>query len=172
MIRRATEEDAAEICEIYNHYVLETAFTFEEEPVGAEEMSQRIRETLPSLPWLVWKEDERVLGYCYASKWKGRSAYRYSVESTVYLRPDGVGRGLGTKLYRSLLAELRDRELHVAIGGIALPNAASVALHEKLGFEKVAHFRQVGMKFNRWVDVGYWQLILGDTEEQLTRFDG
>jgi len=172
MIRRATEEDAAEICEIYNHYVLETAVTFEEEPVGAAEMSQRIRETLPSLPWLVWKEDERVLGYCYASRWKGRSAYRYAVESTVYLRPDAVGRGLGTKLYRSLLAELRDRELHVAIGGIALPNAASVALHEKLGFEKVAHFRQVGMKFNRWVDVGYWQLILGDTEEQLTRFDG
>jgi phosphinothricin acetyltransferase len=93
------------------------------------------------------------------------------VESTIYLRPDAAGRGLGTKLYSSLLAELRDRQLHVAIGGIALPNAASVALHEKLGFEKVAHFRQVGNKFDRWVDVGYWQLILGDTEEQLTRFD-
>jgi len=101
-----------------------------------------------------------LLGYCYASKWKGRCAYRYSVESTVYLSPDATGKGIGSKLYGTLLAELRQRQFHTVIGGIALPNPASVALHEKLGFEKVAQFRQVGNKFGRWIDVGYWQLLL------------
>lgn len=161
MIRQATEQDASQICEIYNHFVLQTAVTFEEEPVDADEMARRICETLAGLPWLVWEDGGRVLGYCYASKWKGRCAYRYSVETTVYLRPDAGGRGLGTQLYTALLEDLRERGLHAAIGGIALPNDASVRLHEKLGFEKVAQFREVGNKFGRWVDVGYWQLILG-----------
>jgi L-amino acid N-acyltransferase YncA len=161
MIRGATEQDAGQICEIYNHFVLQTAVTFEEEPVGADEMRERIRETLPDLPWLVWEDGGSVLGYCYAGKWKGRCAYRYSVESTVYLRRDASGRGLGTTLYSALLDELRQRKLHAVIGGIALPNAASVRLHEKLGFAKVAEFREVGNKFGRWVDVGYWQLIMG-----------
>jgi phosphinothricin acetyltransferase len=161
MIRPATGADAAQICEIYNHYIVHTAVTFEEEPVGVNEMALRISETVPHLPWLVWEGGGRVLGYCYANKWKGRCAYRYSVEATVYLRPDVSGRGLGTKLYSALLDELRQRKLHAVIGGIALPNEASVRLHEKLGFAKVAEFREVGNKFGRWIDVGYWQLILG-----------
>lgn len=106
------------------------------------------------------RKASQLLGYCYASKWKGRCAYRYSVESTVYLSPDATGKGIGSKLYGTLLAELRQRQFHTVIGGIALPNPASVALHEKLGFEKVAQFRQVGNKFGRWIDVGYWQLLL------------
>jgi L-amino acid N-acyltransferase YncA len=160
MIRYAKTDDAAEICEIYNHYVLGTTITFEEEPVSTDEMAQRIAETLQSLPWLVWDQDESLQGFCYASKWKGRCAYRHSVESTVYVRADSIGRRIGSQLYRALLDELRQRKFHTVIGGIALPNDASVALHEKLEFEKVAQFREVGNKFDRWTDVGYWQLLL------------
>ena len=164
MIRQATTEDAPQICDIYNHYVVKTLITFEEQPVTHDEMVQRIQETLPSLPWLVWEQEEgqQLVGYCYASKWKDRCAYRYSVESTVYLRPDSAGRGVGSKLYDSLLSELRQRKFHAVIGGIALPNAASVALHEKLGFKKVAQFQEVGNKFGQWIDVGYWQLLLAN----------
>jgi L-amino acid N-acyltransferase YncA len=160
MIRYAKANDAAEICKIYNHYVLGTTITFEEEPVSTDEMAQRIAETLQSLPWLVWEQDESLQGFCYASKWKGRCAYRHSVESTVYVRADSIGRRIGSRLYRALLDELRRRKFHTVIGGIALPNDASVALHEKLEFEKVAQFREVGNKFDRWTDVGYWQLLL------------
>jgi L-amino acid N-acyltransferase YncA len=159
MIRTATMDDAAQLCEIYNHYVSNTTVTFEEGSVSVEEMVTRIQETLQSLPWLVVEENHLVLGFCYASKWKGRCAYRYSVESTVYLSPDAAGRGLGTELYTILLKELKDRGLHTVMGGIALPNDASIALHEKFGFEKIAQFKQVGNKFGKWIDVGYWQLI-------------
>ena len=134
------------------------------EAVSAGVMTLRIQESvkdgLRGLSWLVWEEDERVLGFCYASNWKARSAYRHSVESTVYVHPDYLRRGIGLRLYEALLAELRLRGIHAVIGGIALPNAASIGLHERLGFEKVAHFREVGRKFDRWIDVGYWQLCL------------
>ena len=112
------------------------------------------------LPWLVAEQTDQVIGYAYASKWKERCAYRYSVESTVYLDPSFTGQGIGTKLYEALLAILQRNSIHIVIGGIALPNPASVALHERLGFNKVAHFKEVGYKFNRWVDVGYWEASL------------
>jgi len=160
VIRSATIDDATRISEIYNHYVLRSTITFEEQAVPADEMRQRIADVLDGLPWLVWVENHAVQGFAFASTWKGRSAYRYSAESTVYLAEGSTGRGVGSTLYKALLAELRQRRLHTVIGGIALPNAASVALHEKLGFEKVSHFREVGWKFDSWIDVGYWQLIL------------
>jgi L-amino acid N-acyltransferase YncA len=160
MIRYAKTDDSAQVSEIYNHYVLGTSITFEEQPVSINEMGQRIDETMQSLPWLAWEQDKSLRGFCYASKWKGRCAYRHSVESTVYLRSDSMGRGIGSQLYRVLLDELRRRKFHTVIGGIALPNDASVALHEKFKFEKVAQFREVGNKFDRWTDVGYWQLLL------------
>lgn len=162
MIRSATPADAAAICVIYNHYVLETAITFEEAAVRPVEMESRIRETLPGLPWLVWDHDGSIHGYAYASKWKGRCAYRHSAEVTVYLDPASTGRGAGSQLYQALFADLRQRRFHTAIGGVALPNPASIALHERLGFRKVAHFEQVGWKLGRWIDVGYWQLLLGE----------
>lgn len=160
MIRQVVMEDAAQICDIYNHYVSDTPITFEEQPVTISEMESRIGDTLKSLPWLVWEEDQRLLGYCYANRWKARSAYRYSVEASVYLRSDARGKGIGSQLYAVLLAALRERKLHTVIGGVALPNPSSVALLEKFGFEKTAHFKQVGNKFGQWIDVGYWQLIL------------
>jgi L-amino acid N-acyltransferase YncA len=160
MIRSATTGDAARICEIYNHFVLHSTITFEEQVVFVDEMQQRIDEVVAELPWLVWVDNQLVQGFAYGSKWKGRCAYRYSVESTVYLAESSTGKGIGSKLYRALFTELRQRKLHVVMGGIALPNDPSVALHEKLGFEKVAHFREVGWKFGKWIDVGYWQLFL------------
>ena len=161
MIRPATTADAAGICTIYNHYVLETTITFEEAAVTPAEMESRVREAADSsLPWLVWEELASIQGFAYASKWKGRCAYRHSAEATVYLEPKSTSRGVGSRLYQALLTDLRRRSFHAVIGGIALPNEASIALHERLGFRKVAHFEQVGWKFGRWIDVAYWQLLL------------
>lgn len=160
-LREATAQDAAALASIYNYYVEHSVITFEEEVLAPGEMAARVAETRGAgLPWLVVESGDAVAGYAYASKWKGRCAYRFSVEVTVYLAPDHLGRGLGSALYRALFADLGKRGYHCAIGGIALPNDASVALHERLGMEKVAHFREVGYKFGRWIDVGYWQGVL------------
>jgi L-amino acid N-acyltransferase YncA len=160
-IRAAKPADAESVAVIYNYYVKDTVVTFEEEPVAPTEMSRRIEEIqTASLPWLVAERQGVVVGYAYAMKWRPRWGYRFSSEVTVYLAPDQVGRGIGSLLYAPLLTSLRERQFHAAMGGIALPNDASIALHEKFGFKKVAHFDQVGFKFNRWIDVGYWQLIL------------
>jgi phosphinothricin acetyltransferase len=146
---------------IYNYYVVNTVITFEEEPVTAQTMAARVAEAQEaSLPWLVAEIGGSVVGYAYASKWKGRCSYRYSVETTIYLEHGHEGRGIGRKLYSALLLDLRARGMHVVIGGAALPNDASIALHEKLGFERVATFCQVGFKHGRWIDVAYWQLVL------------
>jgi phosphinothricin acetyltransferase len=160
-IRTATPEDADAITSIYNHYVAHTVVTFEEEPVRADDMRRRMKDVFASsLPWLVAESDGRIAGYAYATKWKARSAYRFSAETTVYLA-DGLGKqGLGTRLYDELFRRLKGQGIHAAIGGIALPNEASVALHEKFGMRKVAHFEQVGFKFGKWVDVAYWERIL------------
>ena len=161
LIRPVTIDDAEAIGRIYNHYILNTIVTFEEQAVSANDMAKRINEyAAVALPWLVTEQDGKVVGYAYASKWAGRCGYRFSVESTVYLDPTATGQGHGTKLYEALFAILRSHSMHVVIGGIALPNPASVALHEKVGFQKVAHFKEVGFKFNQWVDVGYWQASL------------
>lgn len=160
MIRPAKSADAPRIAEIYNHHVRETVVTFEEQPVTDAEMVRRIVETTVSYPWLVSEVDGTLAGYAYASSWKRRSAYRYAVESTIYLAPEFHGRGLGYELYRALIAVMCSHGLHCAIGGISLPNPASIALHEKLGFKPIGQFREVGWKFGKWVDVGYWELLL------------
>ncbi len=158
-IRPALENDAGPIAAIYNHYVLNTVVTFEEQAVPGSQMAARLRDVgQAGLPWLVLESAGDILGFAYASPWKTRSAYRFSVEVTVYLAPGQTGRGQGSALYQSLFSLLRENGVHSVIGGIALPNPASVALHEKMGMVKVAHFKEVGFKFNRWVDVGYWQL--------------
>jgi L-amino acid N-acyltransferase YncA len=160
-VRSALATDAEVIARIYNYYIHNTVITFEEEPVSAQTMAARVADTQnASLPWLVAELGGSPVGYAYANKWKVRSAYRYSVETTIYLEHGHEGRGIGKRLYSELLSLLRVRGIHVAIGGTALPNEASVALHEKLGFERVATFRQVGFKHDRWVDVAYWQLVL------------
>ena len=154
-------DDAEAIARIYQHYISKTYITFEEEPVSAEDMRVRMAEVFAGgYPWLVCEESVGLVGYAYGGKWKDRAAYRFCAESTVYLTPEQIGRGFGGALYRSLLEQLRALGLHAAIGCIALPNEPSVALHEKVGFRKVAHFIEAGFKFGQWIDVGYWQLLL------------
>jgi phosphinothricin acetyltransferase len=159
-VRPALLADAEPIGRIYNYYIEATTVTFEEQAVSTAEIARRIAEITNGFPWLVAEADGAIAGYAYARPWQTRSAYRFTVESTVYLAHESTGRGIGSELYAALLADLRTRGLHCAVGGIALPNDASVALHEKLGFEKIAHFKEVGWKFGQWVDVGYWQLLL------------
>jgi phosphinothricin acetyltransferase len=157
MIRPVKLTDAKYLKDIYNYYVTDTVVTFEEEPVSTVDMEQQIEAALENdLPWFVAESDGVIRGYAHANKWKGRCAYRYTVEVTAYLSHLETSRGWGTSLYNSLFAELKNKSTHAVIGGIALPNPASIALHEKFGMTKVGQFNEVGYKFNQWVDVGYW----------------
>ena len=160
-IRPALPEDAPRIADIYNPYVRDTAISFEEAAVSAEAMADRmakVREA--SLPWLVAEHAGEVVAYAYATRWRERHAYRYSVECTVYAAPECRGTGVGQALYEVLFPGLRAAGLHAIIAVIALPNPSSIALHERLGMRKVAHFTQVGFKFGQWHDVGNWQIVL------------
>lgn len=160
MIRSATADDAAAIAAIYNHYVLHTHITFEEEPVAPEQVRVRMAQIQSTHPWLVHEQGGSIDGYAYAHKWHTRRSYSRSVETTVYLDKAKHGRGIGSELYEELIRALKSAGMHVAVGAISLPNEGSVALHEKLGFAQVGHFREMGWKLERWVDVGYWQLML------------
>jgi phosphinothricin acetyltransferase len=159
-IRDATARDAEAICAIYNPHIRNTIVSFEEIEVPISEMRERIAGVMQSFPWLVAEQNGALLGYAYAGFFTDRSAYRHSVFSTIYVHEKAQRKGVGTMLYSALLERLRAPHIHVVIGGIALPNAASVALHEKCGFKKVAHLSEVGFKFGRWIDVGYWQIVL------------
>jgi phosphinothricin acetyltransferase len=161
VVRSARPEDAVQVSQIYNHYIETSTITFEEEPVAESEMAVRIREIQSqSYPWLSATTGTDILGYAYAGKWKVRAAYRHSSEITVYVRPGEERGGIGSALYEQLLPILKAAGVHAAIGGVALPNDASVRLHEKFGFRRCAHFAEVGCKFGRWIDVAYWQRIL------------
>lgn len=160
MIRNAKPEDAQAICAIYNYYVLNTIVTFEEDTVFADDMADRINKVLEKYVWLVYEQEGEIVGYAYAGEWKSRCSYRFSVESSVYLKNGFSGNGIGSKLYDALLRELNKTNIHAVIGGISLPNKGSIALHEKFGFEKIAQFKEVGYKFEKWIDVGYWEKIL------------
>ncbi|HEU4688226.1 MAG TPA: GNAT family N-acetyltransferase [Vicinamibacterales bacterium] len=159
-IRPATDADASALVAVYNPYILETTITFEEQAIGPPDMASRVAEVDESgLPFLLAESAGIPVGFAYASRWKGRCAYRHSVETTVYVVRDHWRRGAGAALYAKLLEALGGAGIHTAIGGIALPNDSSIVFHERFGFTKVAHFREVGFKFNRWIDVGYWQLL-------------
>ncbi|MFO0600375.1 MAG: arsinothricin resistance N-acetyltransferase ArsN1 family B [Myxococcaceae bacterium] len=157
-IRDATVADAAAIQAIYAPYVRETFISFELEPPEPSEIARRIDEVQrQSLPWLVAVEGEQVAGYAYASRHRERAAYATSVDVAVYLAPTSRGRGLGKALYAALFERLEALGKHMAFAGIALPNEASVRLHAALGFTPVGVYREVGFKFGRYHDVGWWQ---------------
>ena len=159
MIRTIQKNDINTITDIYNYYIASTTVTFEEDIITATTMQSRVAKVNEaSLPWLVAEDDAGVIvGYAYATKWRERFAYRFSVEVTVYLSPEHEKKGHGTLLYNALFSQLKNLSVHSVIGGITLPNPASIALHEKFGMKQVAHFREVGLKFNKWLDTGYWQ---------------
>lgn len=160
VVRAFAAGDECEIVAIYNWYIAKTVITFEEQAISATEMAARIRTDDETCPWFVIEVDNEIQGYAYATLWKTRTAYRNSRETSIYLHHAAAGKGFGKLLYKHLINELRKTPIHLLIGGIALPNAGSVALHESLGFTPVGKFCEVGRKFGNWVDVGYWQLNL------------
>lgn len=159
MIRDVKTEDAQQICNIYNYYIKETDITFEEDELYALDMEERILKVAKQkMPWIVYEIDGKVVGYAYASPWRVRAAYRFCAETSIYIDNEISHKGIGTELYKELIERLKSIGIHSILGCLAMPNPKSQGLHEKLGFDKVAHFPEVGFKFERWIDVGYWQL--------------
>ena len=160
MIRHASVEDSFAIAAIYNWYIVNTYFTFEEAQLEVKEISRRIAKADEQSPWLVLLEENQVVGFASAVPWKQRAAYRFSRESSIYLQQDKFGTGRGARLYQQLIDEIHKTPIHVLIAGIAQPNPGSVALHEKMGFRNIGQFQELGKKFDHFIDVAYWQLTL------------
>lgn len=160
MIRPAAPSDAPAICSIYNHYIEHSVITFEETLLTEADIAERISTYSSTHAYIVFEEGGEVVGYAYASPWRARHAYRFSTETSIYLKPGHEGKGIGEKLYVYLIEELRKKGFHSIIGCLTLPNSASERLHEKLGFKKIAHFHEAGYKFDKWLDVGFWELLV------------
>lgn len=160
------QSDGAACAAIYSHYVRDGWATFEEDAPPAGEMEDRIRRTLATHPWLVDEREGAVAGYAYASAHHARAGYRWTVDVAVYVRPDRRGEGIGRALYDDLLRRLRAQGFRMACAGIALPNPASVGLHEAVGFRPVGVYRDIGFKHGAWRDVGWWQLPLAPDAPQ------
>ena len=158
--RAATEQDLAAIKAIYDHQVRHGISTFDTEPPPVEQWAARLHSDATGDHLLVAEEDGAVLGYAYSSTYRPRRAYDRTRETSVYLAPEAVGRGLGRALYDDLLARLRADGMHVALAVVALPNPASEALHRACGFEQVGSLPEVGRKFDRWIDTAFWALRL------------
>ncbi len=158
-IRPGAERDLPALTAIYNHYVVETAITFDIEPFTVETRRpwfEAFAET-GRYRLFVAEEDETVLGYAASIRYRPKPAYRTSVETTVYLRPEATGRAIGSSLYEALFEALAEDDLHCALAGITLPNPASLALHARFRFVPVGVYREVGYKLNRYWDVEWFQ---------------
>lgn len=159
-VRQIAMRDAPAVQAIYAPYVTDTAISFEEVPPDIFEVERRIAAILPHYPYLVAEVDGRIVGYAYASEHRTRAAYRTSVDVAVYVVPGAQRSGVARCLYSRLLPAAASLGYHAAFAGIALPNEASVGLHEAMGFEPVGIYREVGRKFDAWHDVGWWQRLL------------
>ena len=164
----AKSSDASDILEIYGPMVLTTPVCFELEVPSMQEMQRRIRTIQEQYPWLVYKRDEKVLGYAYASPHRARPAYQWSVDLSIYIHPSMRRKGLGYALYTALFALLRLQGYINAYAGITLPNSGSVGLHEAMGFTPVGVYKQVGYKLDKWHDVGHWQFSLQEHADMPT----
>ncbi len=162
-VRPAAEEDLKKLNDIYNHYVLETHFTFDIEPMTMEWRREWFSHYAPTGRYrlMVAVAGSSVVGFACSSRLRTKPAYETSVETTIYLAPEAVGHGVGSQLYDELFKSLRGEDVHRAYAGIALPNQASIALHERFGFKRVAHFTEQGRKFDRYWDVGWYEKQLG-----------
>jgi phosphinothricin acetyltransferase len=161
LIRHAdSDRDAPACAEIYAPFVTDTVISLEEIPPDADEFRRRMTRITTTHPWLIAELDGRPVGFAYAGQHRERAAYRWATDVTVYLDPAYHRRGIGRALYERLFELLREQGLHIACAGVTLPNAASVGLHEALGFEPVGIYRRVGYKHGAWRDVGWWQLDL------------
>lgn len=157
MIRLASASDATQIQAIYAPIVRDTVISFELEVPDVDTIVARIRATRDAgFPWLVAERDDRIVGYAYASRHRERAAYDWSTDVSVYVHEDARGRGIGRALYTSLFAVLALQGYHNAYAGATLPNPASVALHEAVGFREIGVYRNVGYKAGAWHDVIWW----------------
>jgi phosphinothricin acetyltransferase len=163
LIRPALEGDLGSLNDLYNHYVRETPITFDIEPITMDQRRAWFGhyDVVGRHRLLVAVDDDRVLGYATSSPWHDRHAYETSVETSIYLAPDATGRGIGTALYARLFEELDGEDVHRAYGGMTIPNPASIALHERFGFDRVAYFTEQGRKFGRYWDVAMYEKPLG-----------
>ena len=162
MIRNVKPGDVLDIALIYNYYIENSTITFETDCVSVEEMSERIADISEKYPYLVYEDEAsgKVVGYCYVSSWKKKAAYQKTVESTIYIDKAFQGKGIGCALMKKLINELREKSFHAIIACITIPNPSSVKIHEELGFKQVSEFKEVGYKFEKWLDVGDWELLL------------
>ena len=163
-VRPGTEADLEAINDLYNHYVAETHVTFDEEPISMEARREWFSHYAHSgrHRLLVAVDGGQVVGYATSSRFRPKPGYLTSVETSVYLAPDHIGMGAGSKLYAELFKSLEGEDIHRAYAGIALPNPASIALHERFGFKRVAHFTEQGRKFDRYWDVAWFEKPLGE----------
>ena len=160
MIRPVELSDCKSITDIYNYYIETTVITFEEIPMTVPEMQKRVNEIRELFPYLVYEENGEIMGYAYVDAFHSRCAYRFTLEDSIYVRNGQQGKGIGRALLDELLNEVKKRDAHSIIAKIALPNERSIKLHEAFGFKNVGTLKEVGRKFDRWLDVGYWELIL------------
>lgn len=161
MITEVTIKDVTEITAIYNHYIRESVATFDTEEWSVEKMSERIQALSSAYPYIVFRMPEgKIGGFCYAHPWKEKDAYSRTLETTVYVSPEYTGRGIGKQLMQELIRICRERNFLTLIACITEGNESSFRLHEKLGFERVSHFKKVGMKFGKYLDVIDYELIL------------
>lgn len=159
-IRKVMPSDAGEIAAIYNKYVTDTTITFEVDTLTDDEMRNRIEDISAKYPYYVYEQDGHVAGFCYAHLWKDRAAYCKTLETTIYLSPQCLHRGIGTRLMHRLISDCRDMGFSALIACITGGNEASIQMHRSLGFEQVSHFKRVGMKFGRVLDVVDYELVL------------
>ncbi len=160
MIREMVPSDVPEITKLYNHYIVNGTETFETRVLTEEQMLSRAMWIALDNPFYVAPRDRTIAGFCYAHTWKERAAYSGTAETTVYVSPDYLRQGLGTSLMRRLIPDCRQRGYRALVACITADNEASIRLHEKLGFVRVSHFRQVGFKDGRWLDVVDYELLL------------
>ncbi|MEP3837056.1 MAG: N-acetyltransferase family protein [Algibacter sp.] len=158
MVRAFHINDVPQLLAIYNYYVLNTTVTFDLEAVTLEAFTEKLKTINAEYPFIVFEEGNEIIGYAYGSKFRSKPAYNYVVESTVYVKHNAHGKKVGTTLYAELLKLLKEAKFHTVLGVLTIPNDASIKLHERFGFEKVAHLKEVGFKFGAWQHIGIWQL--------------
>jgi L-amino acid N-acyltransferase YncA len=160
IIRKVTETDAPAIKDIYNYYIENTTITFEIAPVSLEEIKKRIRDKVARFDWMVGEVDQKIIGYSYYGTFRERAAYNNTVESTIILDHRNTGKGYGTEIYRQLIKSAQEHGFKEMIAVIALPNPESIHLHLKQGFREAGVLKNVGFKFNKYLDTGLWQKAL------------
>lgn len=161
MIRDVTLYDAKKIADIYNYYIKETIITFEYDTVSEDNIKKRIEKVQhKGFPFFVYEKNDEIIGYAYLSNWRERAAYDITLETSVYLDKTAIGSGIGSILYKELIDRAKRSGIHSLIGVVSLPNNESQKLHKKFNFELVGCFKESGIKFNKLIDVEFWQLVL------------